>query len=76
MKCICGYHHVDTDNSWEVEQMAWKYKMSEEDVIKNNGEDKFKRLSGIFEMDIYHGRQHQNVSLYICPKCGTVRMED
>ncbi len=76
MKCLCGYYHIDITSEWDVERFAENNNLSEEDVKKNNGEDEFKRLCAVFEKETYRGREHDRVSLYVCPKCGTVRMED
>lgn len=75
MKCVCGYYHVDTSNHWDVERFAKDNNLSEEDVIKNNGDEEFKIMSGIFDMKsrFGFGRDPFRVILYICPKCNTIK---
>lgn len=78
MKCLCGYYHIDVKSKWEVERFAENNNLSEEEVIKNNGKDKFIYMNGTFDMASrgYYsiGSEPRNITLYACPKCNTVRM--
>ncbi len=82
MKCLCGYYHVDIESDWEVERFAENNNLSEEDVKKNNGKEKFKELHGTFDVNTqaswerFSHYEPKKISLFVCPNCGTVRMEE
>ena len=70
MKCAaCGYEYE--------QRYGGGMNGTEEIVVK--GDDKFVRIGGHFTRpESSHGycSALQEVQLYACPKCGTVRMED
>ena len=65
MKCICGYEH----------ETEWNSKQRYNETIK--GDEKFTEIKGTFlvktEYD-YSAPDIRQISLYACPKCGTVRI--
>lgn len=64
MKCICGYEH---EEEFDNEDRYYK---------TINGDDKFKEICGTFliEDDDYY-KLKREVSIYACPKCGTLKIE-
>jgi hypothetical protein len=65
MKCVCGYKHqegLDDNGKWQ------------DNLI---GDIEFHRIHGsTFKISEGHwGDYDEEVKLYACPKCGTVRME-
>lgn len=67
MKCVCGYEHFYGKESkspiWDTEQRI------------ADGVVEFKRIDGRFEVMKDRFFELDEVSLYACPKCGTIRME-
>ena len=68
MKCICGYEHesgIDDEGEWQ------------DNLI---GDAEFIRIEGtIFRKYVTNGTYlglYEDVDLFACPKCGTVRMEN
>lgn len=66
MKCICGYAHedgIDDNGDWQKNLI---------------GDKKFIQIRGNFfiEDDYSYHRDEERISLYACPKCGTVRMDE
>lgn len=64
MKCVCGYEY----------KCEWDSKPSK-------GDEEFKTMTVLGEMKQSHNWGHdtdeiKHRTLYICPKCGTVRFED
>jgi hypothetical protein len=72
MKCNCGYYYL---KKWELDDIE----IDKENIIKNNGKEDFIELIGTFEMkDIcsyssFHFYEPKKISLYVCPKCGTMQ---
>lgn len=69
MKCVCGYEYED----------KWNPAGRNYDILK--GDEEFIRVEGSFTIsrnDWCHDWCHRTVavSLYACPKCGTIRMEE
>lgn len=60
MKCVCGYIYISRWNS-----------KSEKETIK--GDKPFKKIHGTFLIEYGHSFSKEEVELYACPKCGTVR---
>lgn len=73
MTCICGYtRHEDWEIAYENDPEL-KAKL-----IAENGEEDFIRVNGNFtcttERD-YAPDYIREISVYACPKCGTLRVE-
>lgn len=65
MKCVCGYEHqegLDDKGDWQSNLVG------DSEFIKITGST-FKVSTGNL------GDHHEDVRLYACPKCHTVRME-
>jgi len=65
MKCVCSYEHQNGIN----DKGDWQ-----ENLV---GDEEFVRIEGsVFRVktDSYY-LEYKDVSLFACPKCGTVRME-
>ena len=65
MKCVCGYEY---EYEYDDETHERKATIGDEPYIKIIG-------TFMVENTGYHGGMHE-VSLYACPKCQTIRMED
>jgi hypothetical protein len=66
MKCLCGYEHKHGINDKGI----WQ-----ENLI---GNEEFIRIEGSIlrvKTNNNYYSDHTDVSLFACPKCGTVRME-
>lgn len=67
MKCICGYYYME---DWEIER---EDEVFQGELRQNNGNEKFIMLTDkMYEHRDYRTIEH---SLWVCPKCGTVRIE-
>jgi hypothetical protein len=72
MKCNCGYYYLE---KWKLDDI----KIDKENIIKNNGKENFIELIGTFEMkdtcsySTLHFYEPKKITLYACPKCGTVQ---
>jgi len=66
MKCVCGYEH--RHGEWDPETQK---------VIHESDGEKFTYIKGTFlvENTGWHGGTRE-VSLYACPKCGTIKLVD
>lgn len=62
MKCVCGYEHLQEPN------LEWR---KEEDPNFVNGDEDFHLIT----TPLYIGYEDRRVYGYVCPKCGTVRIE-
>lgn len=70
MKCICGYYHLE---DWKIENEDIVF---QDELRKNNGTEKFKEIYGTFLIkgSDYYETKHE-ISIYACPKCGTLKIE-
>lgn len=60
MKCLCGYEFGEYETSTSSEKPSW---------IPIIGSDTY------FQVQVKPGSfRRNNISLYACPKCGTVKM--
>lgn len=67
MKCVCGYEY----------DVYWNGKTGKEfEEIVRVGDEKFIDIKGTFYHEAeYRYESNDKYSLYICPKCGTIRAE-
>lgn len=64
MKCnACGY---EFEEEWVKEKKT---------VMKVKGDEKFLKIEGMFMTSDYYETLHQ-VSLYACPKCNVVSLQE
>lgn len=66
MKCVCGYEH----------QTKWNQELEFGETVV--GDKPFEEIRGNFTRiarDTY-SRHIVDVTLYACPKCGTIRMDN
>lgn len=66
MKCVCGYEY---DYIYENE--------SEEAIVGDNGDEPFinSGLYAVFETEYGRISMTKKETVYICPKCGTLKIE-
>ena len=65
MKCVCGYEH---EKQWNKEDRDYETVKGDEEFIES-------KLELAYETD---GRCYKNLrssTVYICPKCGTLKIE-
>lgn len=72
MKCICGYYHYE---DYQINMMDDAFK---EETIRNNGSEEFHKVLGSFHIsdDYSYTRSEKPISIYMCPKCGTLKAVD
>jgi hypothetical protein len=61
MKCVCGYED-------------FIYNEDESEIIKFNEDFIQSELKVVFEADGNYYRQLKSETVYICPKCGTLKI--
>lgn len=70
MKCVCGYEY---DEEWNSEERRYVVILGDKPFIRlytsNDIKVYYKRRSD------YYSNGEEEVSLYACPKCGTVKVD-
>jgi len=87
MKCFCcGYYRI-LDRASDLEKLVKELGKTPEEIMENNGKRDFIVLEGTFSISRercnentgwrrFQNWEEESVNLYVCPKCGTVKMND
>jgi hypothetical protein len=67
MKCNCGYYRL------EKYQIEMEDNALQENIFRNNGDEKFINIKGSFYIERDYGRNVET-SIYACPKCGALQI--
>lgn len=67
MKCVCGYEYRKDEYSWVDDEYV---------ELPDIGDEKFRKIRSIFQLegDDFYRNNHEDVTLYMCPKCRTVKV--
>lgn len=76
MKCLCGYNYLE---DWEIDrELDFCGTEEQRQKLKDKNEEEFIKIQGHFIYKDTSGWDDrlEEIPLYICPKCGTVKARD